>query len=101
MTSTTSLHYGCGCCDNWCWCCLPVVFLLPELIGNGEKVRRMFIERSQECESIILVPPLQFSDGLSVLTHTTSFRRLVVLVATSVYRKVFILVAKNVTIKCS
>ena len=62
-TSTTSLLQGCGCCDNWWWCCLPVEFLLPELIRNGEKQRRVFMEQSQECESVILVPPLQFNEG--------------------------------------
>ena len=30
--STSSLLLGCGCYDNWCWCCLPIEFLLLELI---------------------------------------------------------------------
>ena len=31
------------------------------------------MDRSQECESVILVPPLQFKEGFFVLTHTASF----------------------------
>ena len=23
---------ACGCYDNWCWCCLPVDFLLSEIL---------------------------------------------------------------------
>ena len=45
-TSTTGVLQGCGCCDNWC--CLPVDFLLPELFIHVEKLRRLFVERSQE-----------------------------------------------------
>ena len=39
-----------------------VEFLLPELIGHGEKLRIVLMERSQELESVILVPPLQFNE---------------------------------------
>ena len=72
-TSTTSLLHGCGCCDNWCRCCLPVEFSLPELIGYGEKLRRASMERSKECESVIIVQPLQLNEGFFVVTHTASF----------------------------
>ena len=40
-----------------------VEFLLPELIGNVEKMRRVFMGRSQECEGVIIVPPLKFKEG--------------------------------------
>ena len=32
------------------------------------------MERSQECESLIHVPPLLFNERLFVLTHTASFK---------------------------
>ena len=35
----------------------------PELLGNGEKIRRVFMELSQECEGVIVVPPLQSKEG--------------------------------------
>ena len=31
------------------------------------------MERSKECESVILVPPLQLNERCFVLTHTVSF----------------------------
>ena len=31
------------------------------------------MERSHECESVILVPPLQFNEGFFVLTHAATF----------------------------
>ena len=36
-------------------------------------MRRVLTERSLVCESIILVPPLQFNDVYFVLTHAASF----------------------------
>ena len=69
-TSTTSLFDGCGCCDNLCWRCLLVDLLFPEIFGNGKKLRRVFMERFQECEGVILAPPLQFNEGFFYLTHT-------------------------------
>ena len=40
---------------------IPVEFLHPQLIGTGEKLRRMFMEPSQEYESVIPETPLQFN----------------------------------------
>ena len=71
--STTSLLQGCAHCDNRCWCCLPVEFLLRELIGNGEKLRGVSMGRSRESESVILVIPLQFNEGFFVLSQIASF----------------------------
>ena len=62
-TSATSLFHGCGCCDNWCWCCLLVDFLLPYFFRHGEKLHRVLMERSHECENVILVQLLQFNEG--------------------------------------
>ena len=35
-----------------------------------------FMERYQECESVIIVPPLQLKEGFLVLTHAVSFNQL-------------------------
>ena len=45
------------CCDSWCWCSLPVHFLFPEHIGNGERLGIVFMERFHEYERVIHVPP--------------------------------------------
>ena len=39
------------------------------LFRNGEKLRRVFMERSLERESVILVTPLVFKEEFAVLTH--------------------------------
>ena len=62
-TSTTSRLLGCGCCDNRCWYCLPVEFLLPERFRKGEKLHTVLMVGSKECENIIPVPLMQFKEG--------------------------------------
>ena len=53
-----------------------VIFRLSSYIRNLSEMEKscvVLMERSQECENVILVPPLQFNEGVFVLTHTASF----------------------------